>query len=41
MATAGCFTRFGAEYGSHLLKKPEKIDQKGMNYEASGIMVEA
>ena len=24
MATAGCFTRFGAEYGSHLLKKPEK-----------------
>ena len=32
MATAGCFTRFGAEYGSHLLKKPEKIDQKGMNY---------
>ena len=32
MATAGCFTRFGAEYGSHLLKKTEKIDQKGMNY---------
>lgn len=32
MATAGCFTRFGAEYGSHLLKKLEKIDQKGMNY---------
>ena len=33
MATAGCFTRFGAEYGSHLLKNLEKeINQKGMNY---------
>ena len=32
MATAGCFTRFGAEYGSHLLKNRKKIDQKGMNY---------